>query len=141
MVGNQTRILIIDDSQIVLDKLNKFFAKLGCEVFTALSEAEGLALAKQHDFTVALINMVMPSMNGEKILIKMKKIDPTIPVIMTTGSNYEQEAKKCMELGAYDYIHKPFDLEYLKTSVLSTELFIKAASISCYFTICSLLNV
>ena len=122
MKEDQPKLLIIDDCQDILDALNKFFVKKGCEVFTALSGKEGLNLANLHEFTAVLIDIYMPEMGGEDTLIKMKKIHPSIPIIMITGFEDEEKAMKCMELGAYDYIKKPFDYKYLKTSVLSTAL-------------------
>ncbi len=83
---------------------------------------DGLALANLHKFKAILIDIYMPTMRGEKVLKQMKKIHPTTPIIMITGYDDEELARECMECGAYDYIRKPFDLEYLETSVLSTIL-------------------
>ncbi len=124
MKEDKTKILMIDDSKEVLIVLERFFKRSDCKVFTALSGEEGLALATQHNFTVVLIDILMPGIGGEETLVRMKKIHPNIPIIMITGYDDEEEAKKCMKLGAYDYIHKPFDFEYLKTSVLSTEMLV-----------------
>ncbi len=120
MKPTKPKLLIIDDSQEVLMSLKSFFLKNDCEVCTALGGEEGLALANLHKFKAILIDIYMPIMQGDEVLKKMKKIHPSTPIIMITGYDDEEIAKKCMEMGAYDYIHKPFDLEYLETSVLST---------------------
>ncbi len=124
MNTDQTKILIIDDSQDVLTALEVIFRKANCQVFTAFSGEDGLTLAQQHNFNVILIDLVMPGLRGDETLILMKKIHPSTPIIMITGYDDIDKAKKCMLLGAYDYVQKPFDMEYLKTSVLSTAMLV-----------------
>ena len=61
---------------------------------------------------------MMPDMDGFETLKKIKVIDPDIPVAMVTAIWDNDEAKKAFEAGAYKYITKPVDMEYLKTAVL-----------------------
>jgi two-component system nitrogen regulation response regulator NtrX len=60
----------------------------------------------------------MPGLNGIDTLKEIKKIDPDLPVIMVTGVTDEETAKSAVEQGAYDYVTKPIDFEYLNTTIL-----------------------
>ena len=120
MKENEIKILVIDDTIDVGNTLEKYFKKFGCEVLLATSGEEGMALARIHKFNVILLDIYMPEMRGDVVLSKLKQVFPKIPVIMITGYDDEDIAKACMEAGAYDFISKPFDYNYLRTSVFST---------------------
>ena len=100
--------------------MEKYFKKFDCKVFLATSGEEGMALARIHKFNVILLDIHMPEMRGDVVLSRLKKVFPKIPIIMITGYHDEEMAKACMEAGAYDFISKPFDYNYLRTSVFST---------------------
>lgn len=68
---------------------------------------------------IVLLDVKMPGMDGIETLKRLKKLDEKIGVIMITGLADEKLGQKCMELGAYDYIVKPFNETYLKVCVLS----------------------
>jgi len=116
---NQARVLIIDDSPEVNEVLQEFLESKGCKVVTSTDGAEGLQLAMANQFSLALVDIRMPGLMGDEILATMKKLFQSMPVIMITGHQDDETAKRCMELGAYDFITKPFDFKYLETSVLS----------------------
>ena len=120
MKNASNKILVIDDSVEIQQTIKLFLEEHGCSVSTAESGEEGLGLARINDFRAILIDVCMPGMSGEEVLEKMKVLFPETPIIMITGFEDEVVAQKCMELGAYDYITKPFDFDYLMTSVLTT---------------------
>lgn len=117
------QVLVVDDSVEIQDTLKVFLEEHGCNVLTASSGSEALSLARTHEFDVVLLDIVMPEMDGKEVLIILKRLFPSLPVIMITGVDDEQIGIDCMHAGAYDYIKKPFDIDYLQTSVLSTMLF------------------
>ncbi len=122
-MANKSKILIIDDSVEIQESLKLFLENQGCTVYTASGGEEGLALARINDFRAILIDVCMPRMGGEEVLLKMKELFPETPIIMITGFEDQELAQKCMDSGTYDYITKPFDFEYLMTSVLSTVIY------------------
>ncbi len=111
-------ILIIDDRADVTTILKQYFEAVGYEVLTGGSGTEGLALAQQHDVQAILVDICMPDMNGDDVLAEVKRISPNIPVIVMSGAENARTARRCLDLGAADFICKPFDFNYLKTSVL-----------------------
>jgi YesN/AraC family two-component response regulator len=115
----KAKILVVDDEPGVLEALYEFLTLKEYEVIKASNGKEALAKVKKERPHLVLLDIKMPEMSGMEVLKKIKEVDPSIGVIMATGFEDMETAQKAMELGAYDYITKPFNLEYLETSVLS----------------------
>ena len=112
------RILVVDDEPEACNALKEFLALKGYEVFTALDGPSALREVKMVSPQIVLLDMVMPEMDGIEVLKEIKKIDPQIGVIMVTVVTDEVKAKETLKLGAFDYITKPVDLNYLETVVM-----------------------
>jgi DNA-binding response OmpR family regulator len=112
------KILVVDDEPEACDALKEFLSMKGYEVSTAQDGQTALRKIKEYDPQIVLLDVIMPGMNGIEVLQEIKKMDPKIGVIMVTVVTDEAQAKKTLELGAYDYITKPVDLNYLETVVL-----------------------
>ncbi len=114
------QILIVDDDEQVLFLLERLLEKNNVESITSTSAAEALSLIESTpSIKLVLLDISMPEVSGIELLEKIHKLTPSVHVIMITGLNDVETAKKCMALGAKDFITKPFDLDYLQTSVLS----------------------
>ena len=120
MNKEQTRkaILIVDDVPMNLELLSAKLTGEGYRVITAQSGKDALKTIEQEKPGVVLLDIMMPEMDGIETLKRIKAFDPDIPVAMVTGVWDENEAKKTFEAGAYEYITKPVDMEYLKLAVL-----------------------
>ena len=112
------KILVVDDEHEACDALKEFLSMKGYEVSTAQDGQTALRKIKEYDPQIVLLDVIMPGMNGIKVLQQIKKMDPKIGVIMVTVVTDETQAKKALQLGAYDYITKPVDLNYLDTVVM-----------------------
>ena len=112
------RILLIDDEIEACNVLKEFLSGKGYEVYTAFDGPSGIDMVKEVKPHIVLLDMIMPGMGGVQVLQEIKKIDPAIGVIMVTVVTDIDKAKKTLELGAYDYISKPVDLDYLETVVM-----------------------
>lgn len=115
----QKHILIIDDDKKISELLERFLILKQYKVTTAYSGKEGLREFQNDKPQLVLLDINMPEMDGVETLKEMKKLDPQIGIIMITGIMEEDIAKSCLDLGASDYITKPFDWNYLEVSVLS----------------------
>lgn len=118
--SKKKRILIVDDDEQVVALLKKFIETTGYTTLTSVSSEQGLALARRNDVYLILLDIALPEIDGVTFLKKIRNISPNIQVIMITGHDDIKLAKYCLEIGASDYITKPFDLDYLKTSVLAS---------------------
>ncbi len=111
------RVLVVDDDPNVQEILREFLSAKGYEVITAGDGAEGLRRVKEERPHLILLDIQMPKMDGLEVLRHLRAIDKEVGVIMITGVNEQEIAKKAMELGAFDYIVKPLDLPYLEQSL------------------------
>ena len=107
-------ILVIDDDPLVLKSLQKLFKKEGCEVATAQSGRDALAMVEKADFDLVIADIRMPELDGIETVRKIKEIRkrnerPEIPVIFITGYSDIEAHATAKELG--ELILKPFDLE------------------------------
>lgn len=114
----QGRILVVDDEEEVLNTLKEFLTVKGYEVHTARDGLEAIEKMKEVRPHVVFLDIIMPGMGGIDALKEIKKIDPLVGVIMATAVTDEELGKRTLQLGAYDYITKPFDLNYIETVVL-----------------------
>lgn len=112
-----TKILIIDDEQVILDAVSKIALSEGWEVDTVLSIKDGLNKLKINKYSLILSDIMMPEIDGFQLLeeLYVKKID--IPVIMITGYSTVENAVKSLYKGAIDFIPKPFTIDELISSM------------------------
>ncbi len=116
---SKKKILLIDDEEdfSTLLKLN-IDNTTGYEALVATSGEAGLKLVKTRKPDLVLLDIMMPGMDGIETLERIKATTPDVPVAMVTAVYKEEEANRCFEAGAYEYITKPVDFEQLKTALL-----------------------
>lgn len=114
------RILLVDDEVSFTRLLKLNLEGTGdYEADVANSGADGLKKVQAEKPDLVLLDIMMPGeYDGIQTLKKIKEIDSSIPVAMVTAVWNEDEGKRAFEAGAYEYITKPIDLEYLKRAVL-----------------------
>ncbi|MGH7324468.1 MAG: response regulator [Candidatus Rokuibacteriota bacterium] len=111
--SSEYRVLLIDDDPAILHLLSNYFElDKRYSVKAAMSGEKGLSAFEDDRPDVVLLDISMPGMDGLEVLQRMRKIDPSIPVIMVTGASYQQSGE-ALKQGAFAYIPKPFDLRYI----------------------------
>ncbi|MEK6629686.1 MAG: sigma-54 dependent transcriptional regulator [Acidobacteriota bacterium] len=101
-------ILVIDDEEIMRDVLEALLTREGYQVRLATGGVEGLDLARSVPIDAAIVDVMMPGMDGLTVLDHLKTIDDDIAVIMITAFASVDTAVAAMKRGAFDYITKPF---------------------------------
>jgi DNA-binding NtrC family response regulator len=101
-------ILVIDDEEIMREILEALLTREGYHVRLAASAADGLELARSVPFDAAIVDVMMPGMDGIAALEELKKLDDELPVLMITAFASVETAISAMKRGAFDYITKPF---------------------------------
>ena len=114
-----SRVLVVDDEEEVCHLLEKFLTKKGYEVATAFNGDHALLKVKEWEPDVILLDILMPGVNGMEVLSLIKEINGETGIIMVTAIRDAETGRKALLMGADDYITKPFDLEYLETSVMA----------------------
>ena len=112
-MDHKMNIMIVDDEKIVRESLFHWFAKLGHQVAKASSGFEALEQLAKNPFDVLFVDIRMPEMNGLELLEKVKTEYPESVVIIITAYGSIESAVKAMQLGASDYLLKPFKPDYL----------------------------
>jgi len=110
--GSGTRrraaILVIDDEEIMREILDALLTREGYHVRLAASGEEGLELARAEPFDAAIVDVMMPGLDGIATLEELRKLDDDLPVLMLTAFASVETAIAAMKLGAFDYVTKPF---------------------------------
>lgn len=105
------RILLIEDEPGVSMMMVHVLTRAGCEVAAAWKGAKGMALAQAGDFDLITLAVDLPGLNGFEFCRWLKK-DVRLrhtPVVLVSGRSSQADARRGTELGAADYITKPFD--------------------------------
>src|SRR4030066_874165 len=116
-------VLVVDDEVGARESL-KMILKNDYEVFSAKDAEEALLQIKVHSPDVILLDIILPDLDGSKVLERIKQNDPDMVVIMITATKTLKTAIEAMKLGANDYVTKPFDIDELRliiTRSLSTK--------------------
>ena len=114
MVG--TKLLVVDDDPNICDILKTHFEKEGCEVVTAGDGVEGITLFRSTSPDLVLLDIMLPKMDGQQVLAEIRK-ESTKPVIMVTAKGEVFDKVLGLEMGADDFVVKPFDLKELSARI------------------------
>lgn len=104
------RVLLVDDEVGYLEVLKKRLSLRGFVISTARSGAQAIRAVRQQDFEAAVLDLKMEDMDGIDVLKVLKKMLPSLQVIMLTGHGSEEAARDGMANGAFDYLIKPIGL-------------------------------
>lgn len=110
-MGENTKLLIVDDDVNFGYTLSKVLAKKGYETTTAKDGFRALELMKENEFDTVLMDIKMPAMNGVETYKKIKEIRPSTVVIMMSAFSVEDLIREAVKEGAYAVIRKPFEIE------------------------------
>jgi DNA-binding NtrC family response regulator len=101
-------VLVIDDEEVMREVLETLLSRDGYDVHVAPDGFAGLELARSKSFDAAVVDVMMPGMDGIAVLGELKAIDEDLPVVMVTAFASVETALTAMKKGAFDYITKPF---------------------------------
>lgn len=117
---SSVKLLIVDDNPInqkfLSYSLNKHF-----EITTAFDGQEALSILNNHDFDVVLMDLSMPVMDGAEATRRIRQSllfrNRHIPIIFITTNDFDDERKRCLEIGGDDYLIKPVSIKDLRDSI------------------------
>lgn len=111
------RILIVDDEVVISALLSAVLTEEQHQVTTADNGEQAIALLERSSYDLVITDLVMPGLNGVEVLMAAKRINSRLPVVVITGYPSVTTAVKLVELGANDYITKPFNIDVIKVTV------------------------
>ena len=106
------KILIVDDEKEIVDLLEVYLSNDGYSVYKCYNGLEAMKCIKQSQIDLAILDIMLPDENGYEIVKKLRKNPATkkLPVIMVTAKTSEIDMVKGLDIGADDYIKKPFSI-------------------------------
>src|SRR5687768_9885363 len=111
--SGKTRILVVEDDESITLGLRMNLEAEGYEVQVAVDGEEGLGRARQGGIDLIILDVMLPKVNGFEMLRTLRGENRTVPVIMLSARGAELDKVMGLELGAEDYITKPFSLAEL----------------------------
>lgn len=108
-----SRVLIVEDDASLLRGLSDNFRAAGYEVLTATDGPSGLAHALGHPPDLILLDIMLPRLNGYDLCRQVRQAKLEVPILMLTAKGQEEEIVRGLELGADDYMTKPFGIREL----------------------------
>jgi DNA-binding response OmpR family regulator len=112
------RILIIEDNPDIVANLYAYLEPKGYELDTVANGYAGLALAAQHPFDLAIVDVMLPGLNGLEIVQRLRQeLNSSMPVLMLTARDTVEDKVAGFDSGADDYLVKPFSLVELEMRI------------------------
>lgn len=111
VLGNES-ILLVDDEERILTVGREICKALGYSVITADSGKEALKIYKKRKdkINLVILDMIMPNMNGLETFLELKKINPDVKVLLSTGYSIDEKAQEMLKQGCKGYILKPYSV-------------------------------
>ncbi|HNQ01228.1 MAG TPA: response regulator, partial [Syntrophales bacterium] len=111
------KILVIDDDRSICESLDLYLSEEGYEVHTALTGTDGLNKFVQVQPDLVILDIRLPDIDGFTVLEEIREDDEDAKVIMITAFHDMDTTIRAMKAGAYDYIHKPINIDELEVSL------------------------
>lgn len=108
-----THVLVVDDEESILDVLRDALEGCGYEVSATTSGEAALELVREHSFDLVLCDLYMQGMSGIQLTEILSRMHPQMPVVLITAFGEIDAGRRSLEVGASDFIAKPFDLAAL----------------------------
>ena len=119
-MNTRTSILIVDDEKTVRESLSKWFLEDGFTVGTAENAQAAISQLQGQRWDIILLDIKMPGMDGMELQGRIREIDPLAAVIFITAHASVDSAVQALKAGAFDYITKPVDPDYLSQLIRNT---------------------
>jgi CheY-like chemotaxis protein/glycine cleavage system H lipoate-binding protein len=107
-MGRELNIMVVDDEQIVLDSIQRHLRTENYKLHLLSTAPDALELLESESIDIILTDLMMPEIDGLEFMKIVKGKEPHIPIIMVTGYATIDTALQATQLGAFDYIAKPF---------------------------------
>ena len=118
MKKGQVSILIVDDEEKILEVIESLFLSVGYNVFKALNGKDAQSIFEKENIDLLILDLMLPDISGIEICKEIRK-KSRLPIIMLTAKAEEEDVIKGFNIGADDYLVKPFSLAELNVRVMA----------------------
>jgi DNA-binding response OmpR family regulator len=102
-----TKILLVDDEEMIIEVMKAYFKKEGWDIVSASNGIEALEKARGSDIDIIILDLMLPDISGEEVC-RLIREESDVPIIMLTAKSGEEDLLNGMNIGADDYVKKPF---------------------------------
>jgi two-component system, cell cycle sensor histidine kinase and response regulator CckA len=119
LAGGHESILIIDDEEVIREVAGEILSSYGYRVQLAADGEEGVKIYKKQEprSDLVILDMIMPRQGGRDTLLKLKKINPAVKVLFSTGYSQNEKVNEILALGVNGFIQKPYQVNNLLSKV------------------------
>lgn len=116
--GGET-ILLVDDDDVILETCAQLLAEFGYTTLKALTGEEALEIyaKRAKNIDIVIIDMIMPGMSGKELYARLKKIDPDVKTLLSSGYALNEQAQEIIESGCNGFIQKPYNINQLCNTI------------------------
>lgn len=111
-MNNNMNILVVDDEETIVDVIEAYLKNAGYNVFTAYDGKEAISIFNNENINLIILDLMLPDISGEEVC-KIIKNEKDVPIIMLTAKINEDDILNGFNLGADDYVVKPFSVKQL----------------------------
>ena len=115
-MAEKRKLLVADDEEMIREAVASYLESQGYQVFRAENGEEALNILKREPISLVILDLMLPDLPGEEVCVRIRK-QSRVPIIMLTAKNVEYDMIHGRDLGADDYITKPFSLKNLSARV------------------------
>jgi two-component system response regulator YesN len=116
---NKVRVLIVDDDPGVADVLDEMVTTFGYHTAVAHNGVQAIRAVRDFAPHVVLLDIRMPGIGGHTVLDHLRRSPRAPTVIIVSGNHQEDEAQELLQGGAFDYVMKPVDFDYLERAIVA----------------------
>lgn len=115
-MAEKRKLLVADDEEMIREAVASYLESQGYQVFRSENGEEALNILKREPISLVILDLMLPDLPGEEVCVRIRK-QSRVPIIMLTAKNVEYDMIHGLDLGADDYITKPFSLKNLSARV------------------------
>jgi PAS domain S-box-containing protein len=122
ITGSQKQtVMVVDDESIILDLIEDILASDGYKIFTAENGLDAMRIyeVQPMQFDLVILDVIMPKMDGRELFYKMRELNPSVKIIITSGFSKPDIREELLEQGADGFLQKPFTIDVLTNLVHS----------------------
>lgn len=108
----QKKILVVDDEAMIREAVSSYLEKKGFQVYSAEDGMKALDIFEKEEISFVILDLMLPDLSGEKVCMKIRQTS-MVPIIMLTAKTMEADQLNGLQIGADDYVTKPFSLKLL----------------------------
>ena len=117
-MNNARKILVVDDEQKIVEVIKSYLEHSGYEVYTSYAGKQALQMFERVEPSLVILDLMLPDITGEDICRKIRR-ESKVPIIMLTAKVEEEDILRGLDIGADDYITKPFSPKQLVARVMA----------------------